>query len=184
MKSLLFLLTVIFILLASNLYALPYATNVIDYNGNSLAPFNNPQLALGAPDFNLDAQPWGLYSIGQYGWITLELGEPVFDIEGPDLIVWEEGGGITDESADIFLSFDSNIWTLVGSVERGLLTCNIDIAGTGMSGSTYVKVVDTSGGSGGIEAKGFDLDAVTVVPEPASILLILGALPFIRRRKA
>ena len=98
MRNLLFAITIMLVSLVSNLYASPYATNVIDYSGNSEAPFNNPQLALGEPDFNLIAKPWGLYSIGQYGWISLELGEPVYDIEGPDLIVWEEGGGYLSSS--------------------------------------------------------------------------------------
>jgi len=178
--------------------ASPYATSVVAYdNTDASAPFTTPSEALGPPDAASGAaQPYGIVSLGRLGSISLQLGEVVVDVSGPDLAVWEEltyqwdgvpgsEGNLPDESADIFLSKDANAWTLVGHVERGdRESLFIDISGTGMSGSAYIKIQDVSGLSTPSGARGFDLDAVTVLPEPATLtLLALGGLTILRKRR-
>ncbi len=165
-------------------HASPYAINVVDYEGNALPPFNDPTEALGSPDYSQNVPSNGFYSIGQFGWISLELGQPVLDIPGNDILIWEEEGGITDESADVFLSFDSQNWTLVGTVLAGVVDSSfIDIQGSGMEGATYIKVVDITGAGGEIAAKGFDLDAVEILSEPATMSLILIGGMMLRSRR-
>ncbi len=186
-------------LLASKAAGSPHAVNVAAY-GNTYAgsPFDDPTNGLGSPDGNPGLpMPYGTVSLGSYGSIVLELGQPVLDVAGPDLAVWEEltyqwdgvpgsAGNLPDESADVFLSLAPSSWTWVGRVERGdRSSLFIDITGTGMDGATYLRIEDVTGGTTASGANGFDLDAVTVLPEPASLsLLAAAALAAVRRRRS
>ncbi len=50
-----------------------------------------------------------------------------------------------------------------------------------MSGATFVRIEDTYDGGG--DSPGFDLDAVEILPEPATALLVLfGSLVLWKRR--
>lgn len=186
-------------LVASSVHAEPYAVSVFSYNNtDALDPFTDPSEALGAPDGTSGAPcPYGVVSLGRYGSISLQLGQAVLDISGPDLIVWEEltyqwdgvpgsEGHLPDETADVSLSFNAIDWTLVGQVVRGDRdSLFIDINGTGMSGATYLRLDDVTGNGTPSGANGFDLDAITVIPEPATMSLLalgVGAV-FIRKRR-
>jgi len=153
--------------------ATPYAISVVDYSTNAEPPCNNPLEALGPPDATDEETPApaGTYSVGNSGWIILELGQPVFNVEGADIIVWEEKThlnptSLPDEGALVYLSTNVNSWTQVGRVERGNReSMFIDIDSTGTSGSTYIKIVD----DGGVYShNGFELDAITIISEPST----------------
>ncbi|MBI5764277.1 MAG: immunoglobulin domain-containing protein [Planctomycetes bacterium] len=136
-----------------------YATSVLAVNNPQAGCQNcNQTWALGAPN-------GAAYSLGYFGSIELELGQPVIDRPGADLGVWEENhffGGPPDEHANVYLSFDRVSWTLVGTVINNSASQLIDIAGKGVSGARYVRVVDTQHFSVAC-CPGFDLDAVTVI---------------------
>lgn len=119
----------------------------------------NAANVLGAPDSVT-------CSLGVGGSIDVQLGLPILDGPGPDLAVWEgasfTGGGAPVESADVFMSFNGVDWKSVGSVTRDAASQLIDIAGKGLAGARYVRIVDT-GRLADPAAPGFDLDAVTAI---------------------
>ena len=86
---LIFSLMAITVSISNIAYAGPYAVEVIDFQNPRSGPFTNPLDALGAPDGAFDDLS-GLYSMGEFGSITLRLGQPVIDIPGFDFAVWEE----------------------------------------------------------------------------------------------
>lgn len=189
--------------MAANADIVGFAVAVLDSYNPRAGTYTNRLDALGMPDGAFD-DTRGIYSMGEYGWINLVLSAPVTNIAGPDLAVWEEStyfddppnrmNAFPDESADIYLSMDAAHWVLVGKARKGVRgSLMVDIAGKGVDGAPYVRIVDVSG-EAYPKHEGFDLDSVTVfgivpppppvpsVPEPEQFLMLLGGGMFLIRR--
>ncbi len=177
-------------------FAQPYAVSWVDRSNPDLpCEHCDPSDALGPPDAT-NVPVAGYYSLGGLGWVELQLGAPVMDIPGADLVVWEEitaawngipgsVGNLPDETADVLLGFNADSWTWVGRVEDGFRdSMFIDIAGTGMAGATFVRIEDVSDQTGYPASPGFDLDAVEILPEPSTVMLLAaGGLLAMRSRR-
>ncbi|MBI5764279.1 MAG: hypothetical protein HZA51_12225 [Planctomycetes bacterium] len=141
-------------------HAQPSGLHVLGVKNPNLPCANcDTKNALGAPD-SLTC------SLGVGGSIDLQLGVPILDGLGPDLAIWEGdcfvSGNAPDETADVFISFNGVDWKSVGGVDRSAASQLIDIAGKGLSGARYVRIVDT-GRAADPAAPGFDLDAITII---------------------
>jgi hypothetical protein len=175
---------VILISFATISQAQPWAVAVEQYNNtNAGPPYNNPTSALGDAD--------GIYvSLGQFGGVDLMLGQPVLDLPGADLRVVDENrfaNAIPDESADVFLAFSAGgPWTGIGAVQIGVgSSYYFDISGFRVEGAQFVRVQDTSGLDFGGPFRGFDLDAVLILPEPSiALLLSVYATLLLRRQRS
>ncbi len=119
-----------------------------------------PRAVLGAED-NI------FYSLGQGGYVVLDMGEhtPIMNNPGDDFTVFEGDDGIA-EGYEVFVSNNWNgPWLSCGTATG---TSNFDIEPTGLSQVRYIRVVDDGSSSSGPYA-GFDLDAIKITP-PISIV--------------
>ena len=136
----------------------PYADAVIVYNeGPGVSNNNdNPNGALGAPEYNSTSGSGLFVSLGNGGSIELAFtNNVVVDGTGPDLRVIEVGG---PENGDVYVSNDGGVtYTYLGYAYG---QTSFDLLGTGLSFINAVKVVDLAPHSTGSPYAGFDLDAV------------------------
>ena len=110
-----------------------------------------PRYALGPAD-----SIW--FSLGQAGYIVLDMGSNALITDGPgdDFTVFEGNDGM-DEGYQIYASNDWNgSWSSCGT-DTG--TASFDLATAGMSEARYLRIVDDGNIAGGQYA-GFDLDAI------------------------
>ncbi len=124
----------------------------------------NANWALGWPD-TVSA------SLGEGGNIVLDFGpgRPIPDIDGVDFTVHEEG---SDDGYTVYLSNGFvGPWTWLGEGEG---TQSFDIHGSGFQSARYVKIVDDDDGSPYDWYPGCDIDAVTTVELPDTVILIYG----------
>lgn len=122
---------------------------------SSYIPNNNPNdegytpAALGPPD--------GVqYSIGRFGWAVFDMGTPVINGEGPDVIVHENDA--TPEGYTLFAgnSIDGP-WQSMGS---GNGTDYFDLSSTFLPEARFFKISDDGDGQSQVNNAGFDLDAI------------------------
>ncbi|HPE86850.1 MAG TPA: M14 family zinc carboxypeptidase [Bacteroidales bacterium] len=108
------------------------------------------------------------YSLGKDGFIHFDMGSPVYDKPGLDMVVYE--GDLTDEGYTLFASATlDGPWSMVGT---GTGTTEFDLNASGLVNARYYKIQDDGDGvSGGADA-GFDLDAVAVINPPLSVVNI------------
>lgn len=108
----------------------------------------------------------GFFSLGKGGSITFHFINPVADVAGTDLSIYEVTNGRSTyplESAKVEVSFDNTTWFNVGSV-----TSQSNVSGIGTidvapySGIKFVKITDTTDFNLNPDtaADGYDLDAV------------------------
>jgi hypothetical protein len=135
--------------------AAPYANAVVDWwipacslqrNG-----YNDPNQIVGPPDaLNLGGRDnyRGLVSLGQGGWITVDLGATVVNGAGADVRVFQ---ATSQEPVTVYGSASpTGPFTLIGLREtcgrRGLGTfsnfCEFDLAGTGLNEARYLRIED------------------------------------------
>jgi hypothetical protein len=127
-------------------------------------PGNNPQdeaftpASIGAPDSVR-------YSLGRNGWIILDMQDPVPDITGYDLMVYEND--ITPEGYSCYAgnSMDGP-WEILGG---GMGTMPFDLLFTGLPGTRFIKIQDDGDGTQNAADAGFDLDAVSALFPPVGI---------------
>jgi len=135
----------------------------------------SPDVVLGAegviPDF---------LSLPTGSFVTVGfLDEIVFDGAGNDIFIDETGNG--GERAEVFVSSDDSLYVLLGIAETNGVTA-FDLGAIGFTDFvTSVRVVglDNGGGSPGFDVANIQVlpGSFTVVPEPASVvLLVLGLL--------
>ena len=132
---------------------------------------NDPQQALGPPNAVRvgDDRYTGLISLGQAGYVTLELGEVAVDGPGADIRVFQT---TTNEPVTLYASAAATgPFTLVG-LRRSCGTrstpifsnhCDFDLREAGLASARYVKVEDGEIYpclAGGTLTEGADLDAV------------------------
>ncbi len=134
--------------------------------------YNDAQLAVGPPDAvrlgGVDRYS-GLVSLGQGGYVTLELGETAVDRNGPDIRVFQTTSG---EPVTLYASAAAEgPFVLVGlrrncgTRTQGLLSnhCDFDLRDAGLGSARFVKVEDGELYpclAGGTLTEGADLDAV------------------------
>jgi len=156
-----------------------YAQSVVDWwlpqcslqrNG-----YNNPQEVLGPPDAaNLGGKDnyRGIMSMGQGGFVVVDMGVEAVDGNGPDVRVYQE---TSQEEVTVYAS-DSpgGPFTLIGlRISCGIRTpglaanhCDFDLRTGGLSQARYLKVEDGEGYpclAGDTITEGPDIDAVEVL---------------------
>jgi len=137
--------------------------------------YNNPQEAVGAPDaLNLGGPDnfRGLISLGQGGYVTLELSESAVDGAGPDLRVFQ---AVTGEPVTLYAAATAEgpfvllgLRRFCGTRTQGVFSnhCDFDLRDAGLATARYVKVEDGEIYpclAGGTRTEGADLDAVQVL---------------------
>jgi len=139
----------------------PGADVVVNYAAGTNAGNNDPRNVLGLPG-------GPSLSLGAAGSILLKFTDnTIVDRDGADFIVFEgtllPGDTGVAETAFVSVSQDGSAFTSVGTAFG---TTQFDLAGTGLSEVSYVKVEDEAGGadddpSGG--HGGYDLNAVAAI---------------------
>lgn len=114
---------------------------------------------IGAPD--------GVYySLGKNGFVHFDMGSPVYDKSGMDMIVYE--GDDTPEGYNLYAgeSIDGP-WHYMGT---GTGTTSFDLNATGLINARYFKIKDDGDGNSGGDNAGFDLDGVAVPNAPVAAM--------------
>ena len=156
--------------------AAPYATTVADWwiPACSLAHngYNDPNELLGGPNaVNLGGKDnyRGLVSLGQGGWIVVDMGSTVVNGPGADVRVFQ---ATANEEVTVYASASpTGPFTLIGLREtcgrRGLGTfsnfCEFDLAAGGLAEARYLKIEDGEIYpclAGDTATEGADIDAV------------------------
>jgi hypothetical protein len=155
--------------------AAPYAVSVVDYwlPDCSLRRnrHNDPNEVVGSPDtVNLGGGMYrGMMSLGQGGWVTVDMGATVVDGPGDDVRVYQATS--TEEVTVYASSSPQGPFTLIGLREpcRNRSTgafsnhCTFDLRTGGLSEARYLRVEDGEIYpclSGDTVSEGADIDAV------------------------
>lgn len=132
------------------------AVNQKDPN-NSYANQTIPSDALGVPD-------GAACSLGRFGMIVLDMGEGQAITDGPgvDFTVTEAmvPGDLVQEGYLVFGGGPYDQSVLIGFAVG---TASFDLAGTGLSSTRYLRIVDESGAPSNAPLAGMELDAVTIL---------------------
>lgn len=135
----------------------------------------NPAFAFSKADFEpSDNVTNKFYSLGYGGEVIYKFSKPVLNVPGFDIVVFEATQGqrsepIAEDTARIEVSQDGQTWKSLGtassrSADGGEGYKKFDLASTGFSSISYVKVKDTSDRSKGKSwDDGFDIDAIGAV---------------------
>lgn len=147
-----------------------FADHVVSYNpcNGVKAPRNNPNNALGSPDYNgVDSVSY--VSLGNAentcdcGSLVLEfIDNALVDVPGNDLYVYEVGPGV--EATEVFISTDGQEWIDLSKIGGSLW--GIDIHDSVYPGQEFyfVKLCDyPDGNTGSSPTPGPDIDAVGVI---------------------
>lgn len=155
--------------------AAPYAVAVADYwlPDCSLRRnrHNDPNEVVGAPDtVNLGGGLYrGMMSLGQGGWVTVDMGATVIDRPGADVRVFQ---ATSNEEVTVYAgSSPQGPFVLLGLREPcGIRTagtfsgrCDFDLAGSGLQEARYLRVEDGEIYpclSGDTVSEGADIDAI------------------------
>lgn len=135
---------------------------------------SDPQESLGPPNaVNLGGGRFrGLISLGQGGYVTLELRESAVDGAGPDIRVFQ---AVTGEPVTLYASDTAQgpfvllgLRRFCGTRTPGIFSnhCDFDLRDGGLATARYVKVEDGEIYpclAGGTRSEGADLDAVQVL---------------------
>jgi hypothetical protein len=140
------------------------------------AIFLDPRNALGPPDARGGGQNGlenysGIVSLGQNGFIVLDMGVCFEDRAGPEVRVFQY---IDDEPVTVRVSGSAGgPWTLLGTKRCGdgglpynSNHCDFDLAGSGLKAGRYVMVEDAENfpcDQAGTRTEGADIDAVEVL---------------------
>ncbi|MET0555010.1 MAG: hypothetical protein ABW221_18350 [Vicinamibacteria bacterium] len=155
--------------------AAPYAVAVADYWLPDCSVqrnrHNDPGEVVGSPDAaNLGGGMYrGMMSLGQGGWVTVDMGATVVDGPGDDVRVYQT---TSSEEVTVYASSSpQGPFTLLGLREpcgirtAGMLSghCDFDLRSGGLSDARYLRVEDGEIYpclSGGTISEGADIDAV------------------------
>lgn len=96
------------------------------------------------------------YSLGKSGYIVLDMGDTLRNIQGNDFRIIEDDNSPEGYSVYISSTMDGP-WTFVGN---GTGTTSFDMQSIGVSKARYLKIVDDGDGPTLGADAGFDLDAV------------------------
>ena len=154
----------------------PYAKTVVDLFLTECTQRTNrralldPRSVLGPPDAQgtSDATYSGILSLGQDGYVTVDMGVCIMDEQGPDLRVFQYIG---NEAVGVDVSGSPDgPWVDLGVKpcgDGGLPVssnhCDFDLAGSGLKTARYVRVSDGENfpcEKAGTRSEGADIDAV------------------------
>jgi hypothetical protein len=138
--------------------------------------YNDPEEVLGPPDaVNLGGNTYqGFMSLGQGGYVTVDMGTTFTDGPGPDVRVYQAVSGAGEPVTLYAASSPSGPFTMVGlRVPCGVRTpglfsnhCDFDLAAGGVASARYLKIEDGEIYpclSGGTDSEGTDIDAVEIL---------------------
>jgi hypothetical protein len=103
-------------------------------------------------------------SLGSDGSVVLQMGAPVENGFGSDLVVYESGAnaGDTEENFRVEASVDGATFTVVRDCPGD--ACQLDLADAGLAEASYVRITDLPPiESDGPPARGADIDAVVAL---------------------
>lgn len=165
--------------------AISFADAVVSYTntGNVVAPYNDPNEALGIPDYT-EGPGEDFVSLGNGGELILQFTDNSLTTSGDssaDLWIFEIGGAV--ENMDIYIGKNILDWIYLGEVLGQPTGIDIDPISGVIVGEKYsfVKIIDAGYPYGsGYPYEGADIDAVGAissappapVPEPATMLLL------------
>jgi len=154
----------------------PYAKSVVDLflsectQRTNRRALLNPAAVLGPPDArgSSDSTYSGILSLGEDGYVTVDMGVCISDQEGPDLRVFQY---VQFEGVGVDVSGSPNgPWVDLGTRPCGdggtgdnSNHCDFDLAGTGLRTARYVRVSDAESfpcERAGTRSEGADIDAV------------------------
>lgn len=116
---------------------------------NNFNDEGNTPAATGSPD-NVR------YSLGRMGYAVLDMGTPVVDGEGNDIIVYENDA--TPEGYFLYAGQTMDgPWELLGNATGNH---EFDLLASGLPDARYIKIKDDGDGQSQVADAGFDLDAV------------------------
>jgi OOP family OmpA-OmpF porin len=147
-----------------------FADEVVSYQVGDpapMAPYMDPQKALGPPDWKGDTA--GFVTLGCGGTLILKFTDnALVNIDGPDLFVFEVGNFI--EPTMLSVSKDGKKWIEVGKISGG--TAAVDIGDSVKSGEkfNYVRLTDLKSECEGLWP-GADIDAVAAIGSGTQISL-------------
>ena len=142
---------------------LSFADKVVSFTPGekpSKIPFNNPEKALGEPDYRSTKSP-DFISIGCNGELITQFTDNVLvDVAGPDLYIFEVGPFV--EKTELAISQDGSNWLEVGVIEGA--RSDVDINGLVQAGEhyNYVRLRNAGTSCGGMHS-GADIDAIAAV---------------------
>uniref|UniRef100_A0A486XJ12 Outer membrane lipoprotein omp16 n=1 Tax=Rheinheimera sp. BAL341 TaxID=1708203 RepID=A0A486XJ12_9GAMM len=142
---------------------LSFADQVVAFTAGekpSKIPFNNPQKALGEPDYR-STKSADFISIGCDGELIVQFTDNVLvDVAGPDLYIFEVGPFV--EKTELAISQDGSNWLEVGVIEGA--RSDVDINGLVAAGEhyNYVRLRNAGRSCGGMHS-GADIDAIAAV---------------------
>lgn len=155
-----------------------YASEVINFtqglraNGTPVLPERgNTDLALGAPqsdgsEYDNPPQFGQFISLGFGGSITLGFNQPIINVPGPDISLFEITGGISypPETVKVEVSLNGTSWTVLTTSSQKDISLDL---GT-LSSAKYLRITDVSDVSLFVTdptADGYDLDAVAATKD-------------------
>jgi hypothetical protein len=138
--------------------------------------YNDPEEVLGPPDaVNLGGGRYqGFMSLGQGGYVTVDMGVTIRDVSGPDVRVYQTVSGAGEPVTLYASSSPDGPFTLVGlrvpcgERSQGVFSnhCDFDLAAGGVASARYLRVEDGEIYpclSGGTVSEGADVDAVEIL---------------------
>ena len=126
---------------------------------DTVSPHNNPQTAIGPPDYTYDK---AYVALGHGGNLTVRFRDNyLIDVEGPDLYVFEIGGRV--EPFKVEISKDGSNWIDLGTVSGQ--PRSLDIHNNVATGDkfSYVRITDAKSHMSGHPYAGADIDAVGAI---------------------
>lgn len=145
-----------------------YAVELVEFTPGdppALVEGSNPREALGTPDYTSNIrEPPHSVSLGNGGAIVLRLvGDPLMDVPGPDLFVFEAGP--SPEAVEVAISEDGATWIAVGEAPGGAFALDIGPFVAAGQAFRFVKVRDVPNSGGGDIGPwtGAEIDAVAAV---------------------
>lgn len=183
---------ILFILLTSTVAFGSYAQSIVSVapglSHDVTVPIEN---VLGAPDVGTSWQDVE-GSIGSFGSVIVDMGVAGFtDGPGTDITFWFGGSPDSEvvEGFMVWISANGKDFSFVTSLPKepevpgpvSLFTRSVDISSTGLAFARYIWVTDMGTD---LTGGGFELNAIEVIPEPATLCLLgFGALNLLRRRR-
>jgi hypothetical protein len=138
-----------------------FADEVVDFEPgeDTVSPHNNPQSAIGRPDYT-DEENY--VALGHGGILTVKFTDNyLIDVDGADLYVFEIGPAV--EPFKVEISRDGADWIDLGIVSGQPTSLDIHDKVTPDDKFSYVRIMDTNSRMSGHPYAGADIDAVGAI---------------------
>jgi hypothetical protein len=115
------------------------------------------------------------YSLGKGGTVVVDMGAKILDGPGNDFQIIEGDATPEGYKAEAGYSPDGP-WFLVGN---GTGSGAFNLASAGIPYTRYIKITDDNNGSASGNDAGFDLDAISVLPQAPAVYLLMPSYSFV-----